>query len=477
MEVLSRRDNYNPVLVGNPGVGKSTVVKGLARKIVQGEVPETLRNKQIYTMSLAALMADTRARNDVEERLKKVLKEIRARDDIILFIEKLHTLLSADNTEDAIGVASILRPIIVSFVPVILEATLDEYRKYVKEDSLLEPSFQLIHVAEPTISDTIEILEEARDRYEAYHRVSITDGALVASAQLADRYISDRFLPGKAIDLIDAAGSRVRIRRATASPNLRKYDEKIAQVRREKESAINTQDFEKATALGDKEKQLIAEKKAREKKWKAGDMDVVAEVNEELIAETVSRLQQLGSAEIADRNGSIARIFVSYRREDSAYPSSWLFDKLAQHFGPNQGFKDINSIQPGDDFGERITAAVERCDVLLALIGRQWLTICDEVGRRRLDNPRDFVRLEIEAAITRNVQIVPILLDGARMPHTDELPPCLVKLARRQAIELSPNRFDSDADRLLTNLDRALTDVQASLEYRESRSRADESRR
>jgi ATP-dependent Clp protease ATP-binding subunit ClpC len=270
-------------------VGKTAVVEGLAQKIVKGEVPETLKDKQLYTLDLGALVAGSRYRGDFEERLKKVLKEIRTRGDIILFIDELHTLVGAGAAEGAIDAASILKPMLArGELQTIGATTLDEYRKHLEKDAALERRFQPIQVAEPTISHTIEILKGLRDRYEAHHRVSITDGALVAAAQLADRYISDRFLPDKAIDLIDEAGSRMRIRRMTAPPDLREYDEKIAQVRRDKESAIDSQDFEKAAALRDKEKQLIAAKDAREKEWKDGDMDVVAEVNEELIAEVLA---------------------------------------------------------------------------------------------------------------------------------------------------------------------------------------------
>jgi ATP-dependent Clp protease ATP-binding subunit ClpC len=289
MQVLSRRTKNNPVLVGAPGVGKTAVVEGLAQKIVKGEVPETIKDKQLYTLDLGALVAGSRYRGDFEERLKKVLKEIRTRGDIILFIDEIHTLVGAGAAEGAIDAASILKPMLArGELQTIGATTLDEYRKYLEKDAALERRFQPIQVAEPTIAHTIEILKGLRDRYEAHHRVSITDGALVASAQLADRYISDRFLPDKAIDLIDEAGSRMRIRRMTAPPDLREYDEKIAGVRKEKESAIDSQDFEKAAALRDTEKQLLAKKAAREKEWKAGDMDVAAEVDEELIAEVLA---------------------------------------------------------------------------------------------------------------------------------------------------------------------------------------------
>ncbi|RNL82003.1 ATP-dependent Clp protease ATP-binding subunit [Halostreptopolyspora alba] len=289
MQVLSRRTKNNPVLIGEPGVGKTAVVEGLALKIVKGEIPETLKEKQLYTLDLGALVAGSRYRGDFEERLKKVLKEIRTRGDIILFIDELHTLVGAGAAEGAIDAASILKPMLArGELQTIGATTLDEYRKHLEKDAALERRFQPIQVDEPTISHSIEILKGLRDRYEAHHRVSITDSALVAAAQLSDRYISDRFLPDKAIDLIDEAGSRMRIRRMTAPPDLREYDDKIASVRHDKESAIDAQDFEKAASLRDDEKQLLNKKAQREKEWKAGDMDVVAEVTEELIAEVLA---------------------------------------------------------------------------------------------------------------------------------------------------------------------------------------------
>ncbi|REF37049.1 ATP-dependent Clp protease ATP-binding subunit [Thermasporomyces composti] len=289
MQVLSRRTKNNPVLIGEPGVGKTAIVEGLAQAIVRGEVPETLKDKQLYTLDLGALVAGSRYRGDFEERLRKVLKEIRTRGDIILFIDELHTLVGAGAAEGAIDAASILKPMLArGELQTIGATTLDEYRKYLEKDAALERRFQPIHVQEPSIALTIEMLKGQRDRYEAHHRVTITDQAIVAAAQLSDRYISDRYLPDKAIDLIDEAGSRLRIRRMTAPPDLREFEEKIAKVRREKEAAIDAQDFERAAALRDEEKKLIAQKTEREKQWKAGDMDVVAEVDEELIAEVLS---------------------------------------------------------------------------------------------------------------------------------------------------------------------------------------------
>ncbi len=314
MQVLSRRTKNNPILIGEPGVGKTAVVEGLAQAIVKGEVPETLKDKQIYSLDLGSLVAGSRYRGDFEERLKKVLKEIRTRGDIILFIDEIHTLVGAGAAEGAIDAASILKPMLArGELQTVGATTLDEYRKHIEKDPALERRFQPIQVQEPTLPHAIEILKGLRDRYEAHHRVSITDGALVAAVNLADRYVNDRFLPDKAIDLIDEAGARLRIRRMTAPPDLREFDEKIASVRREKESAIDAQDFEKAASLRDGEKKLLAAKAEREKQWKAGDMDVVAEVDEELIAEVLAvstgipivRLTEEESARLLNMEGEL----------------------------------------------------------------------------------------------------------------------------------------------------------------------------
>ena len=289
MQVLSRRTKNNPVLIGEPGVGKTAIVEGLAQAIVKGDIPETLRDKQVYSLDLGALVAGSRYRGDFEERLKKVLKEIRTRGDIVLFIDEIHTLVGAGAAEGAIDAASILKPMLArGELQTIGATTLDEYRKHLEKDAALERRFQPIQVSEPSLAHAIEILKGLRDRYETHHKVSITDDAIVAAATLADRYVSDRFLPDKAIDLIDEAGSRLRIRRMTAPPELREYDDRIAEARKEKESAIDGQDFERAASLRDKEKNLIAEKADREKNWKDGDLDVAAVVDEDLIAEVLS---------------------------------------------------------------------------------------------------------------------------------------------------------------------------------------------
>ncbi|MDR0782941.1 MAG: ATP-dependent Clp protease ATP-binding subunit [Propionibacteriaceae bacterium] len=288
MTVLSRRTKNNPVLVGEPGVGKTAVVEGLAQKIVRGDVPETLRNKQIYTLDMGALVAGSRYRGDFEERLKKVLHEIRQRGDIMIFIDEIHTLVGAGAAEGAIDASSILKPMLArGELQTIGATTLDEYRKYIEKDAALERRFQPIQVAEPSIALTIDILKGLRDRYETHHRITISDGALTAAAQLADRYVSDRFLPDKAIDLIDEAGARMRIKLMTAPPNLREIDERIAQVRKDREVAAETMDYEKAANLRAQELRLLDERERLSTQWK-GAGEVSATVDEEQIAEVLS---------------------------------------------------------------------------------------------------------------------------------------------------------------------------------------------
>ncbi len=289
MTVLSRRTKNNPVLIGEPGVGKTAVVEGLAQAIVRGDVPETLRDKQIYTLDLGALVAGSRYRGDFEERLKKVLKEIKTRGDIMLFIDEIHTLVGAGAAEGAIDAASILKPMLArGELQTIGATTLDEYRKHIEKDAALERRFQPIQVAEPSVALTVDILKGLRDRYEAHHRITITDEALVAAATMADRYIQDRFLPDKAIDLIDEAGARLRIQRMTAPPDLREFDEAIASNKLEKDAAIDAQDFERAARLRDEEQKLRAQRAEREEAWKQGDSDIPAVVGEEEIAVVLS---------------------------------------------------------------------------------------------------------------------------------------------------------------------------------------------
>jgi ATP-dependent Clp protease ATP-binding subunit ClpC len=289
MQVLSRRTKNNPVLIGEPGVGKTAIVEGLSQKIVTGDVPETIKGKQLYTLDLGALVAGSRYRGDFEERLKKVLKEIRTRGDIILFIDELHTLVGAGAAEGAIDAASILKPMLArGELQTIGATTLDEYRKHLEKDAALERRFQPIKVEEPSLSHTIEILKGLRDRYESHHGVTITDQAVVAAANLADRYIADRYLPDKAIDLIDEAGSRLRIRRMATPPDYKAIEDEIVRVRKDKELAIEKQNFEQAKRFREKEEELLQRKAAKEQEWRAEGVDLFDVVDEEVIAEVLA---------------------------------------------------------------------------------------------------------------------------------------------------------------------------------------------
>ena len=289
MQILSRRTKNNPVLIGEPGVGKTAVVEGLAQRIVSGDIPETLKDKQLYTLDLGALVAGSRYRGDFEERLKKVLKEIKTRGDIVLFIDEIHTLVGAGAAEGAIDAASILKPMLArGELQTIGATTTDEYRKHLEKDPALERRFQPVKVEEPTVAHTIEILKGVRDKYETHHRVTITDQAIVAAANLADRYISDRHLPDKAIDLIDEAGSRLRIKRMQTPPDLKELETKISDVQDAKKKAIEEQRFEDAGRLRDQERQLLEEKTAKEADIKAQGINLFDEVDEEAIAEVLS---------------------------------------------------------------------------------------------------------------------------------------------------------------------------------------------
>lgn len=290
IQILSRRTKNNPVLIGEPGVGKTAVVEGLAQKINAGDVPETLKGKQVYSLDLGSMVAGSRYRGDFEERLKKVLKEIKTRGDIVLFIDEIHTIVGAGSADGALGASDMLKPMLArGELQTIGATTTDEYRKYIEKDAALERRFQPIQVHEPSIAETIEILKGLRSRYENHHHVTITDGALQAAADLSSRYIQDRHLPDKAIDLIDEAGARLRIRRLTAPPELKELDTKIAKLAEEKDQAIKGQDFEKAAELRDKQEKLEAERKQKESSWREGESDVKMVVDEDVIAEVISQ--------------------------------------------------------------------------------------------------------------------------------------------------------------------------------------------
>ena len=290
MQILSRRSKNNPVLIGEPGVGKTAIVEGLAQQIVAGEVPDTLTSRQIYTLDLGALVAGSRYRGDFEERLKKVLKEIKTRGDIILFIDEIHTLVGAGAAEGAIDAASILKPMLArGELQTVGATTIEEYRKYLEKDSALERRFQPIHVDEPTVAETVLILHGLKDRYEAHHSVRFTDSAIDMAANLADRYISDRFLPDKAIDLIDEAGSRNRIFRRSSSPQLKQIDDQLSAVRNDKLKAVSAQQFEQAAKLRDQERSLLSDRARRSSELGLGGKTDEWVIDEDEIADVLAQ--------------------------------------------------------------------------------------------------------------------------------------------------------------------------------------------
>jgi ATP-dependent Clp protease ATP-binding subunit ClpC len=289
IEVLSRRTKNNPVLIGEPGVGKTAIAEGLAQQIVNNEVPEILRDKRVMTLDMGTVVAGTKYRGEFEDRLKKVMDEIRQAGNIILFIDELHTLIGAGGAEGAIDASNILKPSLArGELQCIGATTLDEYRKYIEKDAALERRFQPIRVDEPTIEESVQILYGLRDRYEAHHRVSITDEAIDAAVKLSDRYISDRFLPDKAIDLMDEAGSKVRLRSYTTPPNLKELEQKLEEVRKEKDASVQSQEFEKAASLRDTEQRLREKLEETKKNWKEKQGQENNEVTVEDIANVVS---------------------------------------------------------------------------------------------------------------------------------------------------------------------------------------------
>jgi ATP-dependent Clp protease ATP-binding subunit ClpC len=305
MQILSRRTKNNPILIGEPGVGKTAIVEGLAQAIVSGNVPETLRGKQLYTLDMGSLIAGSRYRGDFEERLKKVTKEIRTRGDIITFIDEIHTLVGAGAAEGAIDAASILKPMLArGELQTIGATTLDEYRKHFEKDAALVRRFQSVLVSEPTPAMAINILKGLRDRYEAHHKVSITDGALVAAVGMSDRYVTDRFLPDKAIDLIDEAGARVRLSFLSSPPELKEMEDKVAAVKAAKEQAIADQDFELAASKRDEEKKLTSEKIKMEKEFREGKVDQTGLVDEGLIAEVLAQATGIPVFKLGEEEGA-----------------------------------------------------------------------------------------------------------------------------------------------------------------------------
>jgi ATP-dependent Clp protease ATP-binding subunit ClpC len=289
MQILVRRTKNNPVIIGEPGVGKTAIVEGLAEEIAEGRIPEILADKEVYTLDLGALVAGSKYRGEFEERLKKIMKEITDHGDIILFIDEIHNLVGAGAAEGAIDAASILKPALArGEIQVIGATTIDEYRKYVEKDKALERRFQTIQVGEPSVEETELILKGLRSKYEDHHKIEITDEALKAASRLGDRYIADRFLPDKAIDLVDEAASKMKIKTMSSPPYYKELDEEIQQVRAEKEAAIDGQEFERAARLRDSEKKLTLQRRELDKAWREGDAEKRVSIGENEIAEIVS---------------------------------------------------------------------------------------------------------------------------------------------------------------------------------------------
>lgn len=289
IQVLSRRTKNNPVLIGEPGVGKTAIAEGLAQRIVSNEIPETLRDKRVMTLDMGSVVAGTKYRGEFEDRLKKIMEEIRQTGNVILFIDELHTLIGAGGAEGAIDASNILKPSLArGELQCIGATTLDEYRKYIEKDAALERRFQPITVDEPTVDEAILILHGLRDRYEAHHRVKITDQAIEEAVRLSDRYISDRFLPDKAIDLIDEASSKVRLHSYTVPPNLKQLEMSLENVRKEKDAAVQSQEFEKAASLRDTEQKLRDELDLTKNEWKEKQGRTDSEVTPEDIAQVVA---------------------------------------------------------------------------------------------------------------------------------------------------------------------------------------------
>jgi len=527
IQVLSRRTKNNPVLIGEPGVGKTAIVKGVVLRIISGDVPDNLEDRKIVALDMGALIAGAKYRGEFEERLKAVLQEVTASEGgIILFIDEMHSLIGS-GTENAVAASNLLKTGIDNEdLQCIGVATLEGYKRYIEKDAAFARRLQAIFVSEPTVEETISILRGLKHRYEQHYGIWITDSALVAAATLSTRhrYASNRFLPDKAIDLIDEAAARLKIQVDSKPEALDSIDREIVRLKMEQEALRRESDPGSKERLKRLEKELVALEKHSANltaRWKAeknrvlethklkteldhlrvelanaqrkGDYQRAGELAYGRIPEIERKLKSIVAAEdgsimveeavtadhvawVISRETGVAvdqilsgevdkqaskvghtestsgKVFICYRRDDVAGHAGRVHDRLQAEFGRDLLFMDVDSVPLGIDFVKHLREAVAKCEVLLAVIGPNWLDLRDERGARRLDDPNDFVRIEIGTALQRQIHVVPILLEGTRIPRPDQLPNDLAGLAQRQGLEIRHVSFHSDMDKLITAL-------------------------
>jgi ATP-dependent Clp protease ATP-binding subunit ClpB len=531
IEVLSRRTKNSPVLIGEPGVGKTAIVKGLVQRIIRGDVPQSLEDRRIVALDLGTLIAGAKYRGELEERFKAVLEDLtHSGGFIILFIDEMHNLVGS-GTESTVAISSLLKTALDSGdLQCIGIATPEGYKKYIEQDAAFARRLQAIFVSEPTVEETISILRGLKEHYVAHHGVSIMDSALVAAATLSThyRYASDRFLPAKAIDLIDAAAARLKMQIDTKPEILDSIDREIVRLKIEREAFRSERDPGSKERLEQLEKELVTlEKRSADlaARWTAekrrvtdaqklelkteldrlrvelaraqrkGEYELagelaygrIPEIEKKLeavegkgaiVGEAVTAYQVAGvisretgvavdqivrgevgqqASKIEQSRSTSGKVFICYRRDDVAGHAGRVHDRLQAEFGRDLLFMDVDSVPLGIDFVKHLRDAVAKCEVLLAVIGPNWLDARDDRGARRLDDPNDFVRIEIGTALQREIQVVPILLEGTRIPRPDQLPNDLARLAQRQGLEIRHVSFHSDMDKLITALRAQLT--------------------
>ena len=518
MEVLSRRVNNNPILIGEAGVGKTAIVHGLAQRIVDRDVPGILEEKRLLVLDMGALVTGTKYRGESDERLGAIFKQISAeKNQFILMIDNLHDVVCGnEGTFDTLTI--IKSALTYGDMQIISSTTPDGYKKLLSQG--IVGQFQPVFVSEATADDTIAILRRVKERYELHHGVRITDSALVAAIRFSQeaRYLSHRFLPSKAIDLVDEAAARLSMRIGSRPEEMDDLDRRVLRLKIEREALKRENDSaskdrlnhlrQEITQLDDKLYLMESswrEKHAKIQKLKEeldkrrielemaqrrGDLSRAGELVYSVIPELERNLRAIKSADdgvilqeavtpdqiaavvsrwigipveeiLAEKsktNGKLSvstvKIFISYRQKDSAGAAGRLHDRLEREFGRDLIFMDVSSIQPGSDFVKELDDQVRKCEVLLAVIGPKWLDIRDSKGNRRIDDPNDFVRLEIRAALHRNIRVIPVLIEGAEIPRPDQLPQDLQNLSRRQGLEIRHEAFSSDTEiliKILTN--------------------------